>query len=124
MVDAEAIVESMEKPRVKDVLRLTQFVAGKIDTFTVGLEGLDLKDPKKTGFAVVLTLLDKLDEEQLLEFGKLLLGDDGNDLTVEDLDLGWLSEVLAVWAEKINLPRLVKNAKRVAVAMRMDFPAA
>ena len=115
-MDAEAIVAGMDKPRVKDVLRLTQFVAEKIDTLAVGLEDLD--DPKKTGFAVVLTLLDRLDEEQVLEVGKILLGDAGNDLTVEDLDLGWLSEALAIWAEKINLPRLVKNAKRVAAAVR------
>jgi len=93
-MDVEAIVADIDKPRVKDVLRLTRFVAGKLETLTVELD--DLKDSKSAGFALVKSLLNDLNEDDLVELGKILLGDNGSELTAEDLDIGWLSEALAI----------------------------
>ena len=114
MVDPEQIIVNMSKPKVSDVLKLVRWLMQKASVVKV----TPGDNPAQTGFAMIEAIISSINEEELLELGKILLGDAGKDLAVDDLDLGWISEAVAVWMEKVDLPRILKNANRVAAALK------
>ena len=116
--ELQARAAQLPKPSAKQVLRLVRFLASRLGS--VKAAGLDLQDTTSTGFGMIAGVLESIEEADLLELGKILLMDDSLDLKDEDLDLGWLSEAAAVWAEQVDLPRVVKNVQRVVAAFRMQ----
>lgn len=114
MVDVEQLVAGLQKPKIGDVLRLTQWLVKRMSSIQIA----DAVDVKNTGVAVLGSVIGVVEDEDLLELGKILLGDAGKDLTVDDLELWWMSEALAIWFEKVDFPRVLKNAKRIAAAVK------
>ena len=107
--------ENLQKPRVGDILKLTRFLVKYLPT---GISTTS-KDPTKVGMEALSQVIGRAKEQDLVELGKILLMDDSLQLTEDDLDLLWMTEAFAVWAEKVDIKGIVKNAQRVAAAMRV-----
>jgi hypothetical protein len=113
-----ARAESLPKPTVGWTLKLTTFLADFLMQ-TVG----QAAQPGPTGAppedrAVLLRVVAALDEPKLKDLGKILLCDQSLELADEDLDLVWITAALARWSEQVNLALIVKNVRRVALALQ------
>lgn len=117
----EAILANVPKPRTETVLALLRFLIEKGKTVDLVVQpdaNADPDKPAKTGTSLILGIMGSLSDEDLLVVAKIMTGEAGKDLTVEDMELGWMSELLAIWMEKVNIARIVKNASRVVAALR------
>lgn len=114
MENIDAVVANLGKPRVGDVLKLVRWITSNADKFKMSV---DPADPTKSGGALIQAIVNQVTDEELLEIGKILLGDAGQALTTNDLALDWMSEALAIWAEKVNLAKILKNIERVTAAL-------
>jgi len=122
----EAILANVPKPRTENVLALLRFLIEKgktLDLVQDLKDGADTGSPAKdgsakTGTSVILGIIGSLSDEDLLVVAKIMTGEAGKDLTVEDMELGCITELLAIWMEKVNIARIVKNASRVVAALR------
>lgn len=108
-MDCEAAVQALGKPKLGQVLELVRWISSKAEKFKMP-DGV-------AGIGIMQALITKVDDQELLEAGKILLGPAGAELTTEDLELGWLSEALAKWAEGVDLARVLKNIERVTKAL-------
>ncbi len=120
----EAILANVPKPRTENVLALLRFLIEKgktVDLAPVVQPDADPNapdKPAKTGTSVILGIIGSLSDEDLLVVAKIMTGEAGKDLTVEDMELGWMTELLAIWMERVNIARIVKNASRVVAALK------
>lgn len=116
--ELQARAAQLPKPSVGQVLKLVKFLIKRLDVLQDIKDIANLNDPTKSGFAVIEKLVNSISEADILELGKILLMDDSVDLKVEDVDLVFLTEALAVWTEKVDLATVLKNARRVAEALK------
>jgi hypothetical protein len=116
----EEALARLGKPRIKYVLRLVQFLGRLLaegGQAARAMQGVRLREANADA-AVFGAVLTSLNEEQLAELGQILLQSDEVVVRPDDVDLVWLTEALAVWAETCNLPQIVKNVQRVAAAVK------
>ena len=120
----EAILANVPKPRTENVLAILRFLIEKGKTVDLApavqpdANADPNAQPAKSGTSVILGIIGSLSDEDLLVVAKIMTGEAGKDLTVEDMELGWMTELLAIWMEKVNIARIVKNASRVVAALR------
>ena len=118
-VSIREALEGLGKPRIKHVLRLVKFLGALLVEGGQTARALANVDLKKGDAAVAGAMLLSLNEDQLAELGQILLQTDEVTVIPDDVDLAWLTEALAVWAETCNLPQIIKNVQRVVTAVKL-----
>lgn len=117
--EIETVVANLGKPQVGHILKLTQFLGRLLAEGGVASRAMIATGLNENREAAVFgAMITSLTEEQLVEFGQILLQADTPVITVESLDLVWLTEALAIWAETANLPGIIKNVQRVVAALK------
>lgn len=113
--DYDQIVQSLRKPNMSEILAFAQWFSKVVSS----VRNLTMpENEKEAGFMILGSLLGTVSQEDIVELGKILLQGKGESLKTEDIDIGWLSEAIAIWFEKADIGRVIKNARRAAVSFR------
>lgn len=113
-IDMKARIEKLGQPKVGHILQLTRFLAKRL--YGVSLQSSSAQDVVKRGFDVIIDLLNTISEDDILELARILAMDE--TITEDEVALGWMMEALAIWAERIDIQSVIKNAQRVAAAFK------